>query len=222
MIPADRPNPLFRKDHDPVVDPEAIRRAHITLVRERRREIRDCRRKKTAADVVEALHLDGRETYGLTRGQFSFVDMIEAILARTGPAAVELSTWTAAGTNITTAMHLIAAGRITRARWLVDHTFVRRCPQLAARIREAFGEEAIRVTKTHAKFAIVHNDTWKVVCRTSMNLNENPRLEDFTLAHDPELAGFLIGAMDDLWAKQRRTLQDDTVSNLSQWWNQHG
>jgi len=221
MIP-DRTNPLFRQDHDPVVDPEAIRRAHIVLVRERRREIRDCRRKKTAADVVDGLHLDGRETYGLTRGQFSFVDMIEAILARTGPAALELSTWTAAGTNITTAMTLIAAGRITRARWLVDHTFVRRCPQLAARIREAFGEEAIRVTKTHAKVAIIHNETWKVVCRTSMNLNENPRLEDFTLAHDPELAGFLIGAMDDLWANQRRSLQNDTVSNLSTWWQQHG
>ena len=55
-----------------------------------------------------------------------------------------------------------------------------------------------------------------------MNLNENPRLEDFTLAHDPELAGFLIGAMDDLWANQRRSLQNDTVSNLSTWWQQHG
>ncbi|MFM7521296.1 MAG: site-specific integrase [Planctomycetota bacterium] len=90
---------------------------------------------------------------------------------------------------------MIAGGTVTRARWLVDLTFVRRCPQLAARIREAFGDDAIRVTRNHAKFAIVHNDTWNVVCRTSMNLNHNPRLEDFTVAHDPELAAFLLAML---------------------------
>lgn len=218
----ERPNPLLRAPTQPAADPAAIRRGHVVLVRERRREIRDLRRKQTAAEAVANLDLDGRETYGLTRGQFSFVDMLQAILDKTGPAAVELSTWTAAGTNVTTAMALVAAGTITRARWLVDHTFVRRCPQLAARIRQAFGDDAIRVTKTHAKFAVVHNDRWRVVCRTSANLNENPRLEDFTLAHDPELATFLIDALDDLWRSQRRSLQDERVRDLTAWWEQHG
>jgi hypothetical protein len=111
---------------------------------------------------------------------------------------------------------------VTRARWLVDLTFVRRCPQLAARIREAFGEESIRITKNHAKFAVIHNDRWQIVCRTSMNLNHNPRLEDFTVAHDPELAGFLLNAMNDLWTTQKRGLADDSIRNISKWWNQNG
>jgi hypothetical protein len=55
-----------------------------------------------------------------------------------------------------------------------------------------------------------------------MNLNENPRLEDFTLAHDPELAGFIIGNLDNLWATQRRSLQDGTVRQLSSWWESNG
>jgi hypothetical protein len=222
MIDADRPNPILTAQTDPVADLEAIRQAHIVLRRQRYRDIRDLRRKQTAVEAVAGLDLDGRETYGLTKGQFSFVDLIEAILARTGPAALELSTWTAAGTNVTTAIGMIESGRITRARWLVDASFVRRCPQLAARLRAAFGNDSIRVTRTHAKFAVVHNATWQVVCRTSMNLNENPRLEDFTLAHDPELAGFIIGNLDNLWATQRRSLQDGTVRQLSSWWESNG
>jgi len=221
-LPPDRQNPLFADQRDPVADHSAIRRAHVVLVRERYRDIRDLRRKETAAEAVAGLDLDGREIFGLTKGQFSLIDIIEAILARTGPAALEISTWTAANTDVSTALAMIAGGTVTRARWLVDLTFVRRCPQLAARIREAFGDDAIRVTRNHAKFAIVHNATWQVVCRTSMNLNHNPRLEDFTVAHDPELAAFLLQALDDLWKSQRRSLQDERVRDVSSWWSQHG
>jgi hypothetical protein len=55
-----------------------------------------------------------------------------------------------------------------------------------------------------------------------MNLNHNPRLEDFTVAHDPELAAFLLQALDDLWKSQRRSLQDERVRDVSSWWSQHG
>jgi hypothetical protein len=220
--PPDRQNPLFADLAEPVADPEAIRKGHTVLVRERYRDIRDLRRKESAAEVVAGLDLDGREIFSLTRGQFSLVDIIQAIIDRTGPANLEISTWTAANTDVSQALAMIGAGRVLRARWLVDLTFVRRCPQLAARIRSAFGDDAIRVTRNHAKFTVVHNDTWKVVCRTSMNLNHNPRLEDATIAHDPELARFLLQAMDDLWATQRRALQDETVRDVSKWWHRHG
>lgn len=220
--PPDRPNPLLAAKHDVVADPDAIRRAHLVLVRDRYRDIRDLRRKQTATEAVAGLDLDGREIFGLTKGQFSLIDLIEAVLDRTGPAALSISTWTAANTDVSTALSLVASGRITAARWLVDLTFVRRCPQLAARIREAFGVDAVRVTKNHAKFSILQNETWRVVIRTSMNLNHNPRLEDFTVAHDPELAAFLDGVLNDLWHTQRRTLADGDHTALTQWWHDHG
>ena len=90
MIP-DRQNPLFGDDHDPVVDPDAIRQAHIVLKRERYRDIRDLRRKETATEAVAGLDLDGREIFGLTKGQFSLIDIIEALLAISGPAALATS-----------------------------------------------------------------------------------------------------------------------------------
>jgi hypothetical protein len=158
----------------------------------------------------------------LTRGQFSLIDLIESTLAITGTAELAISTWTAANTDISTTLALVASGRITAARWLVDLTFVRRCPQLVARIRDTFGRDAIRVTRNHAKFCVMTNDQWDVVLRTSMNLNHNPRLEDFTIAHDPELAAFLLKTIDDIWAKQDRKLAEDRVANISAWWQQHG
>jgi hypothetical protein len=217
-----RPNPLLADRHEPVADPDAIRRAHLVLVRERYRDIRDLRRKQTATEAAAGLELDGREIFGLTKGQFSLIDLIEAVLERTGPAALSISTWTAAGTDVSTALALVASGRVTAARWLVDLTFTRRCPQLAARIREAFGPDAIRVTRNHAKFTLLQNATWQVVIRTSMNLNMNPRLEDYTVAHDPELAAFLGQALDDLWTTQRRGLADGDHQALTEWWHQHG
>jgi hypothetical protein len=217
-----RQNPLLKTKHDPVADADAIRRAHLVLVRDRYRDIRDLRRKQTATEAVAGLDLDGREIFGLTKGQFSLIDLIEAVLDRTGPAALSISTWTAANTDVSTALSLVAAGRVTAARWLVDLTFVRRCPQLAARIREAFGADAVRVTKNHAKFSVLQNPTWQVVIRTSMNLNHNPRLEDFTVAHDPELAAFLQATLDDLWQTQRRSLADGDHTALTDWWHKHG
>ena len=217
-----RNNPLLIQKHDSVADPEAIRRGHLVLVRHRYRDIRDLRRKQSATEAIAGLDLDGREIFGLTKGQFSLIDLIEATLDTIGPAALSISTWTAANTDVSTALSLVASGRITAARWLVDLTFVRRCPQLAARIREAFGADAVRVTKNHAKFSVLHNQTWKVVIRTSMNLNHNPRLEDFTIAHDPQLAAFLEQTLDDLWASQRRTLADGHHAALTDWWHTHG
>ncbi len=220
--PPPRPNPLLEVKHDPVADPDSIRRAHLVVVRDRYRDIRDLRRKQSATEAVAGLDLDGREIFGLTKGQFSLIDLIEAVLAHTGPASLSISTWTAANTDVSTALSLVGSGRITAARWLVDLTFVRRCPQLAARIRQAFGPDSVRVTKNHAKFSILKNDTWKVVIRTSMNLNHNPRLEDFTVAHDPVLADFLETVLNDLWQSQRRSLADGDHTDLTQWWHEHG
>jgi len=187
-----------------------------------KRLILDLRRQQSAAEAVEQLDRDGTSVYGLTRGQFSLVDLIRAILQKTGPASLWISTWTAAGTDVSTMAELMHSGDIVSCRWLVDATFVRRCPSLVATIRDRFGRDAIRVTRTHAKFALIVNHEWKVALRTSMNLNENPRLESFEVGHDPQLAGFLTDAMRDLWEKQPRSLQDATHTEQTQWWRQHG
>lgn len=160
-------------------------------------------RKQNAVEAVEGLDHE-TEIFGFTKGQFSLLDLIKAILEKTGPADISLSTWTANRQEAVELTAMKAAGTIRTMRWLVDLTFVRRDPEAAHSIRQAFGVEAIRVANVHSKFCLFKNDAWRLVLRGSFNLNMNPRTEDFTLAHDPELFDFIETMLAKVWKHQPR------------------
>jgi len=188
---------------------------HVRPHRDVKREMLLLWRKENAEAAVAPFTRDV-EIFGFTKGQFSLLDLIMALLAKTGPAHIDLSTWTAARRDTEALANLrrhaeaidAAAGtsRILSVRWLIDFTFLRRAPEMVATLRHTFGNDALRVAHVHAKFALVHNEQWQVVIRTSMNLNQNPRTEDFHLAHDPELFAFIRGMMDRVWKLQPRQL----------------
>jgi hypothetical protein len=215
------PNPLLATKPEPVVDPAIIGQSVVKRPIPKR-EIMDLRRIECATAAVATLERDGCELFGLTKGQFSLTDMIEAILEKTGPADLSISTWTAANSDVSRMLELLRSGAIRSCRWLVDMTFMRRCPSLAAEIRAKFGADAIRVTRTHAKFCTITNDGWQVALRSSMNLNQNPRLESFQVGHDPELCNFLSGVMGEIWARQDKKIADLSSKEIAGWWNDQG
>lgn len=221
-LPTTRPNPLLSAAVSPVVDPVVIRKAHIARKLAAVRELRDARRDKTASAAFAGLERNGQEIYGLTRGQFSLIDVLETLLAKTGPARLHLCTWTATGQHVARLITAFRDGRILAGRFLVDVSFTRRCPQEAAAIRNAFGFDSIRVTRTHAKFAVIENDAWQLALRCSANLNTNPRAEHYEIGHDPKLAAFLLSAMDDCWRSQDRALVNEPIRTFNQWWNSNG
>lgn len=138
----------------------------------------------------------------LTFGQFSIMDAVEAVLDTTGPADVAISTWTAAAADLTrTAQHLTDA-RIRSLRMVVDRSFLTRQPAYAATCLELFGPEAIRTTRVHAKFVLVRNAEWAVTLRTSMNLNENPRLEYLQVCDDADLCDWYSAVVDEIFATE--------------------
>lgn len=124
----------------------------------------------------------GMETYCLTFGQFSLMDAVEAVLEKTGPADVAISTWTAGNADLSRSAEHLHNGNIRKLRFIADCSFGQRQPGYLAELIRLFGEGAIRTTRTHAKFVVITNDGWQVAIRTSMNLNENPRLES---SHGP-------------------------------------
>lgn len=172
-----------------------------------RRTIRDQRRHVTAAEAVAQLD-QVHELYGVTLGQFSLVELIAACLDRTGPARLFVSAWTAAHADCVALLRLLQAGQVQDVRLLVDPSLVRRAPAILAAIRELFGHDAVRVTRNHAKWVLIANPTWRLVIRTSMNLNRNPRLEDYTIAHDPALADFLDGLAAAFWRAPTTLLRE--------------
>lgn len=85
---------------------------------------------------------------------------------------------------------------------IVDFSFPTRQPEYCAALRERFGDACLRVTKTHAKFVLIRNADWSIVIRSSMNLNENRRLESFEVSDCPAMADFLEQVIDELFAAQ--------------------
>jgi len=209
MLPS-RENPLLAQASKPEADliDFASPSVHRRQVARDRRELRDVRRAVTAAEAVGPLTRDV-EVYGFTKGQFSIIDLINHALTTIGDGArMQLVTWTAGNTDVGAIVDLCHSGKLASARFLVDISFNRRDPELAQRIRETFGADSIRVAKNHAKFVLLAAGDWRVVIRTSMNLNFNPRFENFQIAHDPELYDFHDRILSEVWKRQTATDQD--------------
>ena len=141
----------------------------------------------------------GCRVVGLTKGQFSLLDLIAAVLEQVGSAEVMVSTWTPGKAEMECVANLLDAHKITRFRLLVDRSFVTRHPEYVARIHSILGAEAIRQTRTHAKFALIAAGDYRIAIRTSMNFNRNPRFEQFDLDDDAMIYDFFDAAVNELY-----------------------
>lgn len=135
----------------------------------------------------------------MTKGQFSLLDLLRAITAQIGPADVTISTWTAGLRDVEHCKWLIETQAIRSLRMIVDKQFPVMQPGYARRVTELFGAEALRITKNHAKFAVLRNEEWAVSVRTSMNLNRNPRWEWAEVETAPAMADFLDRMVSEIW-----------------------
>ncbi len=140
--------------------------------------------------------------FGFNRGQFSSIDLLDAVLSFTGPARCIVATWTAAKADMTRAKEFLESGRITDVRWLVDISFQNRQPELCDLLRHKFGDDAIRALRSHAKFMTVASEDWSVVIQTSMNLNQNKRLESFWVCECPDLYREFTSLVEDVFEIQ--------------------
>ncbi len=178
-----------------------------TIHREQRAREKRLARTESAARALAGIE-PGCELLCMTYGQFSLIDGLWALLRQTGPADVSIATWTAAGADTTRAEQFLRDGRIRRMRWLVDRSFETRQPDYCATLRRLFGDDAIRTTRSHAKFATIRNEAWNLAVRTSMNLNENPRLETIEVSDDPGLADFLDAIFGQVFVEQPPGVMD--------------
>ena len=185
---------------NPILNPwEAEQR--ITEYHDRGAKRKRERMVKRRADAAEALGKiePGTDRYIVTKGQFSLIDLISATADATGPAHLYISLFTAHGSGISDAHDFLKSGKILSARWLVDFTFQRRKPHFVGQLRALFGDECIRITKTHAKIVVLKNDRYAVSILSSMNLTHNPRIEFILVREDRELADFNTAWIDEIF-----------------------
>jgi len=124
----------------------------------------------------------GMSVFGITRGQFSMIDIVRYFVDRTKPAKVSIWTWAIADYEIETFEYFYRTGDICDATLIVDRSAEHRNESLLTRWRDKFGKNSVKVCKTHAKIATIEGNGFKFLCRGSMNLNHNPRFEQFDVS----------------------------------------
>lgn len=144
----------------------------------RRRRVVDSR--QNVADTVGPVE-HGMSVFAITRGQCSMIDVVQYLIGQIGKASVSVWTWAAGDHEAKAFEWMLQSGQLETASIVIDRSAEHRNTPLVERWRERFGQESVRVIFTHAKIARVWNDRWRFVVRGSMNLNQNPRYEQFDL-----------------------------------------
>ncbi|OQC35661.1 MAG: hypothetical protein BWX63_02305 [Bacteroidetes bacterium ADurb.Bin041] len=157
---------------------------------------------------------------GLTNGAFSLISLIDSVLKKTGKANVIISTWSAGLYDVGVMNELILSGRVDDFKIILDRSFKTRQKNYAVTIEDLFSPENIRTTNTHSKFVLIWNDDWNVCIRSSMNLNENKRCENFDIDNDIDIFNLFKSFSDELFDKQQagviesRGIVDKTFDTL--------
>lgn len=123
-----------------------------------------------------------------TAGAWSLHEMIALACQRIGPSRLFLSTWTITEEPMRVLFQLIREGYIQELNCLFDYRIEKRKAEAfqLAKVNSA----KVRLTKVHAKVAVLLSDEWSVSIIGSANLTKNPRIEAGVLSTCREVGEF--------------------------------
>lgn len=151
----------------------------------------------SAKDCIGPLE-HGMSIFAVTRGQFSMIDVINDLVWKMGSANVSVWTWAIAEYEVEVFTALMDRAEIQSGRLVIDYTAEIRNAGLIQQWRDRFGDETVRIVRSHAKIARVWNDEYSFLARGSMNLNYNPRFEQFDLTEGGDDFDLVASIEDDL------------------------
>lgn len=155
---------------------------------------------KEASRLLLALESEGDSVFGITRGQCSLIDFCLAAIDKVGaPADVSFFTWVVAEYEMQYFQSLLEDGRITGFRLVCDHACLTHRPGFVESVKELFGDDAVRLSATHAKIGMVRGPGGDILIRGSMNLNQNRKLEQFDATMSFELCEWFETVMAEIW-----------------------
>jgi hypothetical protein len=157
----------------------------------------------TAAEAIGDLS-HNCEIFAFNKGQFYLIDIIEHILQQIGKSDIDILTWAIGSKTIDSLVYLQGSGKINKTRIIIDYSYATMHPKYCSKLRQVFGDDAIRVTKNHAKITLIRNTDWNLSIRSSMNLNVNRRLEYLEISDDIEMMAYFVDFFDE-WFKTEST-----------------
>lgn len=134
----------------------------------------------------------GCEIFGISKGQFSKIDIIKHCIKHIGACDVVVATWTASNADISSAEMLLKNKDILSLKLMLDRSFPTRQPKYFEKLIKLKGVGVqFCLGNSHAKFVTLRNDNWNIAIRTSMNLNKNRRIESFEISDSKALCDYL-------------------------------
>ncbi len=124
----------------------------------------------------------GISVFAITRGQWSMIDAILYCLDQVGPSKTSFWTWTVAEYEVEVLGRMRRDKNITEGRMIIDYGARNRNAAIIREWQDTFGPESVRYVVNHAKMATIESESgYKLLLRGSMNLNFNPRFEQFDI-----------------------------------------
>lgn len=134
-----------------------------------------------AALAIGNIHA-GMSLFAITRGQWSMIDAVLHALDQVGASKLSLWTWTVAEYEVQVLTRLRTDQRVTGGRLVIDAGARVKNAAIIKEWKGAFGEGSVRYVTNHSKIARIESaGGLKLLLRGSMNLNFNPRFEQFDL-----------------------------------------
>lgn len=138
---------------------------------------------QSAAECIGPVRAGMDGIFAITRGQWSMIDAVLHCLDQLAPEPVTLSlwTWTVAEYEIQCLERLMLDKQIKAATLVIDHGARGKNKALLEKWISIFGPRSVRFVVNHSKIATIEGAGAKLLLRGSMNLNFNPRFEQFDL-----------------------------------------
>jgi hypothetical protein len=164
------------------------------------RQIHHAARGKSARQIIGVIS-SGMEIYGISGGHFCLINLIEELIDQIGdPVDIDIASWTIAEFELARLTHYVESSTIKRCRFLTDISLRTRHLDMVEELQTLLGHDNVRLLRCHCKFVTIVNDAWNIALRTSMNLNENRRFENFEISDDKTLCDYMVGIVNQLFA----------------------
>jgi hypothetical protein len=134
----------------------------------------------SAADCIGKIEKN-MSLFAITRGQFSMLDIVSVLISQAGPCKLSVWTWAIADYEVECFNNFMQNKMILEADLIVDRAAENKNAEIIQEWRNHFGRNSVKVCKNHAKIATIENAYYKLLARGSMNLNFNPRFEQFDI-----------------------------------------
>ena len=137
--------------------------------------------------------------HGLVERAWGFMSMITAMLHRWPGSDLFVSSWSVGLQDIQKLVTYRDEGLCRRIQFMVDPSFVKRHPQRARELGALLGDGSVIERNSHAKFVLLLGGDQNVAYSTSMNINQDARVDAGTLILDEGLVAEYVSLLNGVF-----------------------